>query len=306
MNYTVNLINGSVVYIDPLTVEGATIQFAQQVIPKENELQDLKTNEEIKASIPLVSDLSVRNYKSAYLIPVEKERVLLNLIPEKVFVTDQDISNFIDIDFKYFKNETDGELYGPDPYSIVDGLIFRYVENGAKPINEYTYYIMDDGVVKQIPNFKTLEVMLFQRNENYNTVRIIEKSQFQDIINNSPVKNGDDMAAQWTAEMEDQVNIGKYLDLLKGAQSAGAIAASATAEADKNIKAVKAEKDAEKAKADQAKAEADAAKAKAEAAIAEADAAKAKASQAEAEAKQKQAEADAKKAEYEAQIPPGN
>ncbi len=304
--HIVNLINGAVNYIDPLSAMGENIKFAQQTIPTENETLDIKTFEETKLSIPLVSELSTRNHKNTYIIPTEKKRVLLNLIPQKVFVTDQDINNYIDVKFHHFEFDINNNEAEAEPFSMIDGLIFRYVENGPKPIDQYTYYVMEDGVLTQIPNFKSLEVMLFQRNENYNSVRIIEKSQFEDILSSSESKPGSDMSAQWTAEMEDQVNIGKYLDLLKGAQSAGAIAASATAEADKNIKAVKAEKDAEKAKAEQAKAEADAAKAKADAAIEEAKAAQAKANAAEAEAKQKQSEADAKKAEYEAQIPPGN
>lgn len=297
---TINLINGSVSYISLLSEEGMSIKFAQQEIPSQNETMDLKTDAEIKASIPLTAELSTRNYKNTYIIPIENKRVLLNLIPQKLFVTDSDIVNFIDNDFVYFVEDySDG--VGPEPFDMIDGIIFRYVGDGPLPIDQYTYYIMEDGETKQIPNFKTLEVMLFQRGENYNSVRIIEKSQINDILNNSKVSVGPDQTAAWTKDMEDQVNFGKYLDLLKDAKSAGEIAGAATAEADKNIKAMKAEKDAEKAKAEQAKAEADAAKAAAEAAIAEAKQKQAEADAAKAEAEQKQAEADAEKAQWEAQ-----
>ena len=300
LNYKVNLINGSVHYISMFSNEGMGAKLAQQEIPKVNETFDNKTEEEIQASIPLTADLSVRNYKNTYIIPVEKQRVLVNFIPQKMFVVDTDINSFINTEFNYFIDDY-SEGAPPEPFDLIDGIIFRYVENGPKAIDQYTYYIMEGGEVKQIPNFKTLEVMLFQRNENYNSVRILEKSQLEDIINNNPVTDIDDMSAVWKAEMEDQVNFGKYLDLTKDAKAAGEIAAAATAEADKNINAYKAERDAEKAKADQAKAEADAAKAEADAAKAAAAAAEAKAKQAEAEAKQKQAEADAEKAEWEAQ-----
>lgn len=305
--HKVNLINGFVNYIDPLSDEGLSVKKAELEIPKENEKQDLNTFEQNKAEIPLVSELSLRNYKNTYIVPMELPRVLLNLIPEKIFITDTNIIMNIDTTFNYFSDD-ESESGEPEPYELIDGIIFRWVENGPKPIQEYTYYIMDDGIVKQIPNFKTLEVMLFQRNENYLSVRVLEKSQFNDIIENSPSESMDDMSTQWKAEMEDQVNMGKYLELLKTAKDAGAVAAAATAEADKNINAYKAERDAEKAKADQAKAEAEASKKQAEAEIekakqkqAEAEQAEAKAKQAEAEARQKEAEADAKKAEFEAQ-----
>lgn len=305
--YTVNLINGSVNYVDPLSDEGMTVKYAQQEIPKVNETFDTKTGEEIKAEIPLTADLSVRNYKNTYIIPTEKSRVLLNLIPQKIFVTDTNIIDFIDVSFKHFVDDY-SEGAPPDLFTLADGLFFRYVENGPKPIDQYTYYIMDNGEPKVIPNYKTLEVMLFERGQNYQSVRIIEKSQFDEIMNGSIPEMKIDMEAQWKAEMEDQVNFGKYLDLVKTAAGAGAIADAAAAEADKNIKAYKAEKDAEKAKADQAKAEAEAAKAASDAAIAQAKAAEAnaqaqeaKAKQAEAEAKQKEAEAEQTRAELEAQ-----
>lgn len=296
----VNLINGAVRYVSLFSEEGMSAKLAQQEIPLENETFDTKTYEELKAEIPLTADLSVRNYKNTYIIPVEKNRVLINFIPQKMFVTDTDINSFLDTSFNYFIDDY-SEGAPPEPFDLIDGIIFRYVENGPKSIDQYTYYIMEDGYIKQIPNFKTLEVMLFQRNENYNSVRILERSQFEDILNNNPSAQIEDMSASWKAEMEDQVNFGKYLDLTKDAKAAGEIAAAATAEADKNINAYKAERDAEKAKAEQAKAEADAAKAEADAAKAQADAAKAKAEQAEAEAKQKQAEADRERAEWEAQ-----
>lgn len=296
----INLINGSVSYISLLSEEVMSVKFAQQEIPKENETYNTKTEEETKAEIPLTSDLSVRNYKNTYIIPIEKERVLLNLIPQKLFVTDSGIINFINTDFEYF-TEVYPDGPGEEPFDFIDGIIFRYVGDGPLPIDQYTYYIMDDGIAKQIPNFKTLEVMLFQRGENYNSVRIIEKSQFNDIINNSGTGNIPDKSNDWTAAMEDQVNFGKYLDLLKDAKSAGEIAGSAAAEADKNIKAYKAERDAEKAKAEQAKAEADAAKAQAEAEKAEAQQKQAQADAEKAKAEQAKAEAEAEKAQYESQ-----
>lgn len=300
LKHRVNLINGSVHYISLFSEEGMGAKLAQQEIPAPNETFDNKTPEETQTAIPLIADLSVRNYKNTYIIPTEKERVLVNFIPQKIFVVDTDINSFIDTTFNYFIDDY-SEGAPPEPYDLIDGIIFRYVESGPKSIDQYTYYIMEDGEVKQIPNFKTLEVMLFQRNENYNSVRILERSQFEDLVNNNLVTDINDMSAVWKAEMEDQVNFGKYLDLTKDAKAAGEIAAAATAEADKNINAYKAERDAEKAKAEQAKAEAEAAKAAAEAAKAAAAAAEAQAKQAEAEAKQKQAEADREKAEWEAQ-----
>lgn len=298
--YKANLLNGAVHYIAQGSEEAASIKFAQQKSPVPGEVQSTMTAEEIQQTIPYTSDLSSRNYKNTYIIPTENPRVLLNLIPQKTIITDTDIGNFVDVNFNFFVDDI-AEYADPAPFSMIDGMLFRYADGHPKPINEYQYYIMQDGIVKEIPNFKTLEVMLFERNENYNSVRIIERSQFNELVASTKLEPGSNLAAQWSPTMEDQVNFGKYLDLMKGAKEAGAIAASAVAEVDKNIAAIKAEKEAEKAKADQAKAEADAAKATAKAAEAAANQKAAEANAAKAQADQAKAEAEREKAEYEAQ-----
>lgn len=246
----------------------------------------------------ILNFLSQRNYKNSYIIDLTKSKILTQFIPQKKIFNDSNLQYYIDSEFSYFKDNIEVIENLDGLYTLSEGLFFRFTED-IKPIDQYTYYIMGDNEIEKIPNFQTLEVMLAQRNQNYLSVRVIEKGQMDDLLKQFSIKNKDDMSSQWDPSLKDSLNFASYLELKETAKSAGAIADAAAAEADKNIKAVKAEKDAEKAKAEQAKAEADAAKAQAQQAIEEAKAAAAKAQQAEAEAKQKEAEAEAKKAEYE-------
>lgn len=247
----------------------------------------------------ILNYLSYRNAKNAFVIEMNKDKILNQILPQKKLIGDTNISYYIDNSFSYFTDDQTSDNSLENLFSLAEGLIFRFTEP-LKSIDQYTYYIMGDDKIEKIPNFKTLEVMLSQRNQNYLSVRVIEKDQMNDLLKEFPIVGKEDMSSQWDPSLADGLNFANYLDLKQSAKAAGAIADAAAAEADKNIKAVKAEKDAEKAKAEQAKAEADAAKAKAEAAVEEAKAAQAKAQQAEAEAKQKEAEAKQKEAEAEA------
>lgn len=299
---SVNLIDGSVNYIDPLSDEAKSIKLAQHEVPEEHETWENKTKEELKASIPLTADLSVRNYRQAYVIPTDRDRVLLNLIPEKTFITDSSMNNIIDNQFQYFIPGADDPV-PPNPFSLVDGTFFRCAGQGVSAIENYQYYQMQRGSAVAIPNFKTLQVMLVERNLTYAAVRVIEKNQCEELMGSTPpAAPTPSRENEYTEDMADQVSFDTYVDLKREAESASAVAAAAAAEADKNIKAIKAEKDAEKAKAEQAKAEAEAAKKEAEAAKAASEAAKAEAAAASAQAKAAEAQAKAKEAEFNAQL----
>lgn len=300
--YQININGGTVDYVNPIEVSG--IKLAQLTIPSENETYVNKTTEEIIAETPLVNRLSSRNYKSAYIVPVSKTSVLLNMIPEKIIITDTSIREFIDFSFSYFTddNPLDGQ---PAPFSLVDGIIFRCAGEGIKQLKDYTYFIMTDGGPQKIPNYQTLEVMLNERGMTYQSIRVLEQSQCQDLMTDTPVEIPDN-SSSWSPSVSSLLDFSNYLDLKGAAASAGAIAGAAAAEADKNIAAVKAEADANKAASEAAQAQAQAAEAAAAAAQAQAqsdkmaaEAAIAQANAAQAEAEAAKAEADAKKAELD-------
>lgn len=304
IEYKLNLIDGTINYVNILD-PNIKLQLAQEYMTKDGEDLNIATNEERVSIDPILSKLSVRNFKNVYIVPTEQLNTLINFIPKKTAITDTDINKIISNQFEYFLDEVD-ILDVESTYSMADGLFFRYADEIVKPIDQYTYYIMDDGVINQIPNYKTLEVMLFERGQNYNSVRIIERTQFNEIAKNTQIVPANDKSSQWKLEMEDQVNFGKYLNLMADAKSAGAQASAAAAEADKSIKALEAAKKAAEAasKAAEAKAKAEEEKAAAAKKASEAEIEKAKADQAsakaaEAEAKAKEAEAEAKKQEYE-------
>jgi colicin import membrane protein len=152
---------------------------------------------------------------------------------------------------------------------------------------------MVNGIAKKIPNYKTLEVMLAERNQTLLSVRVLEENQCADIPkDNQPIPN---KSGAWKKEYADITSIEAFKKLENNAKSAGALVEEAKGQAESQIGAVKAQAAADKAAAEAAKAEAEAAKLLSQQAIAEAEAALANAAAL-------QAEAEAKKAEYEALI----
>lgn len=234
-------------------------------------------------------NISTRNSANAYIVPTDQEYVYLNFIPRKVFVDDQSIRNTIDYQFSYFVDEP---LPAPEPFVLVDGQIFRCVDIDDVPRSkeDYTYYIMVNGVGKRIPDYKTLEVMLAERNQTLLSVRVLEGSLCSGITKDDiPLTSKSD---QWTSNYADATTIEALKSMENNAKSAVAIADAAKGEADTQIAAVK-------ALAEQSKAEADAAKAKSVADAAAANAAIAAANAAQAAAEAAKAEADAQKAALE-------
>jgi hypothetical protein len=232
--------------------------------------------------------LSNRNGANAYIIQTEKERVYLNFIAQKTYIPEDTFISVMQPEFEYFLDTPEPE---PEPYLLADGMFYRCASDTIKAKEAYTYYIIQNGKAKQIPNYKTLEVMLAERNQTLLSVRVLEKSQCETIPKDS--SSGDDKSGQWLKEHEDVTSIEALKKMEDNAKSAGAIVEGAKAEAAKQIDVVKKQAEAAKAQAEAEKAKADAAKAEAEAAKAQAEAEK-------AEAQQKQAEADAAKAEFEA------
>lgn len=230
--------------------------------------------------------LSTRNGAGSYLIPTEKEIVYLNYIPQKRIVFDSSIQEQLNPQFTYFLDEIIPE---PDLFTLPTGQIFRCTSLNSAPQSKenYTYYIMEDGKKKRIPNYKTLEVMLAERNQSLLSVRVVPESECQQIQEDPTSIN--DKEGSWKDEYKDQTNPEVLKEMEGQVKSGAAIADAAAASASTQIAAVKAAEEKAKAQADQAKAEATAATTAAQAAIAQAEAAK-------AEAEAAKAEADAQKA----------
>lgn len=217
--------------------------------------------------------LSTRNGSGAYLVQVEKPKVYLNFIPKKVHVSDTTINNYIETEWTYF---VPAVIIPPDPFALPEGQLFRCVSEGSTPMNkeDYSYFIIEDGLKRLIPNYLTLEVILFERNASLLSVRVIQKGECSDIIEGDPFP---DKSQSWTDDMEDQTNFEALKGLEASVKSGAALAEGAKKEAGAQIAVVKAQAEASKAEAEAAKAEAEASALAAQAAIAEADAAKAQA-----------------------------
>jgi len=259
----------SITYTDLLTSNSKLIQFA---IPPEGQTFEYLSQDQINAR---TFTLSTRNSAGAYNVPLEKDKVYLNYIPKKVFVSDSDVKEYIGNDFTFFVVEP---LPEPELFTLPEGQIFRCFSSDSLPLpkENYQYWIIENGKKKKIPNYQTLEVMLAERNQTLLSVRVIPESECEQIPEelqgSIPDKSG-----SWTEEYSDKTNKELLKELEKSAKDGAAIAEGAKSSADAQIAAVKAAEEKAKAQADQAKMEAAVAKAASEAAIAEAQAAQAQA-----------------------------
>ncbi len=257
-------------------------------IPKEGETYEFIFQDNInKQNYPL----STRNGSGAYNVPITLDKVYLNYIPRKVYVSDSNLSEYNDSTFGYFVEEI---LPEPEKFTLIEGQIFRCVgqDSTPKPKEAYTYYIIQNSKKKKIPNYKTLEVMLAERNESLLSVKVIQEQQCQDI----PLATEEipDKASSWNESFSDKTTTEVMQALDKSVKDGAAIADAAKKSADQQIAAVQAKADQSKAEANAAKAKSEADKAAADKAIAEANAAKAQAEQAKAEADAKAAELNSK------------
>ena len=223
--------------------------------------------------------ISSRNPSGAYILPTENEKVYINYIPQKVVVSDGDIMDMIGSNFTYFAPEV---LPTTEPFTLGEGQIFRCVSANSVPMpkEDYIYYIIVDGQKKRIPNYKSLEVMLAERNLTLLSVRVITESQCDDIPDSiDPIP---DKQSQWQPAFEDQTNVEKLKSLENSVKTGEQLAAGATASANQQIAAVKAAEEKAKAEAQASEAKAKAAESASKAAIAQAEAEKAAAEQARA------------------------
>jgi len=255
-----------ITYLDAFTSNAKLLQY---VIPIEGQTYDFISQDGINARN---YTLSKRNGAGAYELPTNKDKVYLNYIPKKVFVTDQNLKDYTDTTFSYF---IPPQVIEPDKFTLIEGSIFRCFDKDSlpQPKENYQYWIIEDGKKKKIPNYKTLEVMLAQRGITLLSVRVIPESQCEQIEEATDIIP--DKSTAWNADMSDKTNSELLKQLDANVKSGAAIASAATAAAQQQIDTVKAQAAADKAAADAAKAQAQAAEAASQAAIAQANAAQA-------------------------------
>lgn len=270
MQLTINNIK----YLDRYS---SNAKLVETVIPKEGQTIDYMPQAVIDNQN---YQLSSRNSAGSYILPTDKDKVYLNFIPMKIHVSDLSIRDYVGNDFEYFVPEP---IIPPDLFSLPDGQIFRCTTSNSlpKPANQYTYYVMDsENTAKQIPNYKTLEVMLAERSQTLLSVRVLTEKQCQDITKAGFVP---DKSSSWKPEFEDQSTLEKLNQLSNNAKSGQGIANDAKAAAQTQIDAVKAQAAASAASAAAAQAKSVADAAAANAAIAQAQADQAAAQQTKAQ-----------------------
>lgn len=286
-----NLTLSNITYVDLLSSNARLISYA---IPTEGQTFEFISQDEINKQN---YTLSQRNGAGTYIIPTEKPNVYLNFVPTKVHVVDSDLSSYTNTEFSYF---TLLIVALPDAFTLPENQIFRCVSENSLPTNKenYAYYVMVNGKKKRIPNYKTVEVMLAERNQTLLSVRVIAESECGQIPEDSATIP--DKKMSWTEEFKDQTNFEALKALDASVKSGSAIAEAAKASADAQIAAVKAAEEKAKAEAEAAKAQSEADKTASQAAIASANAAAAASAASQAAAEAAKAQAEQAKAEAEA------
>lgn len=264
---TVNI--NDITYIDQINSHAKLLEV---LIPVEGQTTDFISQDGINARN---YTLSSRNGAGAYNLPTDKDKVYLNYIPQKVFVTDTNLRDYTDTSFSYFVQPV---VVEPDRFTLVEGQIFRCFDKNSlpQPKENYQYWIIENEKKRKIPNYLTLEVMMAQRGITLLSVRVIPESQCEQ-IEEAMDAAGDipDKSGSWNEDFSDKTNVELLKKLDANAKSGAAIAEGAKAAASEQIAAVKASEAKAKAEAQASEAKAKAAEAASQAAIAEAQAAQA-------------------------------
>lgn len=177
-------IHDNIIYEPLESIPIDQLQSIEKTLPKQSELRIYKTDASIRSENIYVDKLSNRNALGNYIVPTESDSVLISLIPSKLIVPDSSIQYYMDTEFQYFPEPSFADDF-PEPISFPEGVIFRVTGEGIRPKEEYTYYSIENGIVSKIPNYKTVEVLLFERNRGYSDIQIIEPSEFDDLLHNS-------------------------------------------------------------------------------------------------------------------------
>jgi len=181
-----NFIHENIIYENLNDIDLSLLKTIDQTLPDASEFQVRKTNEQIKSENIYANKITTRNSAGVYIVPIENESVLINFIPTKRIMYDYSLEFLNSTNFEYFV-ETPFSDSIPEPVSFEEGTIFRVVGEGFLDKKDYTYYVIDMGMVKKIPNYKTVEVMLFERNKSLEDIRIIELTEFDDLLHNSMI-----------------------------------------------------------------------------------------------------------------------
>jgi hypothetical protein len=169
-------------------------------VPKEGQTFEFISQDELdKRSYTL----SKRNGAGTYIVPTDKPKVYLNFIPKKTYVPDERLRKYVDTEFGYFKEAI---TVPPDNFTLPEGQIFRCVSETSVPTNKenYQYYTVVNGKKKVIPNYKTVEVMLAERNQTLLSVRVVPETECQQI--GQDTASFPDKQSAWTEDFKDQTN----------------------------------------------------------------------------------------------------
>lgn len=252
---------------------------------------------------PIISDdIMQRNYSNFLSYENGKTKCQINY--EMTFEPNQP---------KAFIFFTDATVSIYEPYILSEGDIFTAIND-----NNVTY-IIENSIPVEIPNTKTLDVLLFKRGLTRDNIKKLEDSEIVDIIafKNGTLENPiaialspkikikDDVKKaggggggsqkleskenEWTPDMELTTISEQYAELSSTAASADSLLNDSLEQINSVMDVAIADAQSSKAEADAAKATAEASKAASEAAIAEAEASKAEAEATQAEYEYKMA-----------------
>jgi len=175
---------GIIEYIDIKDVDVDKFNLLSNTLKEDYQINYLIDREEILKTHPLLSKISTRNLNNYNNIDVESDRQLVNFFGRKTYLYGEKLKNRIERKFEFFEPENFVDSIRT-PFTLLDGSIFRVVGQGVKPIQQYEFHVVEDGIVKKIPNFKTVQVMLTERDKLVDEIRVIEQSQFSDLLRES-------------------------------------------------------------------------------------------------------------------------
>lgn len=174
-------IHENIIYDEVRLIDPQLLKPVSHTLPNTGQHVTMKTDAEIKSEHTYESKTSSRNIAGSYLIDTDSDDVLLNLIPKKRFITDTSLSYIVNNRFTYFEEPIlAADL--PEPFVLPEATIFRVANEGVLPKSDYTYYTIENGNVKQLNNFETVEVMLFERGKTLDEIRVIEPTEFEDLV----------------------------------------------------------------------------------------------------------------------------
>ncbi len=183
----INLLEGQLAFSDPTEIDSEKFKFILHSLYDDTNSKFTNSNkdyEDVIKNHPIASKLSVRNSKGVYTVPVEKDMVYINFLPKKTIVFGDSFDYKFNTSFEYF-TPIDLALDLDETIVLEDGIVFRVTGEGVKDLQDYKYYTIEDGEVKDIPNFKTAVVLLAEKGKLIDDIRVVEPSQFKSLLRES-------------------------------------------------------------------------------------------------------------------------